>query len=400
MPLPSPAAALALAAEWQRLRETRGDATAKQAEVALRDDEFALSVAARGNIERPLGKFSLPIGVVGPVLLEGRFARGEYLVPFVTTEGTLVASYNRGAKAARLAGGFRCAVSADHACRAPSFNFRSVHDAASFIDWLPSQVDAIRAAAESTSSHLKFCDFQSTPIAGRSVCVLLRFSTGLATGQNMSTLASEAVSEFLRRNSPIPVLGCLNDLKGIDSDKVATTQLFHPYHTRGKRVTAEVELSDEIVRKTLRTTPDDLLAAHEMFTASRVHSGDTMGNVMASNGIAAMFLATGQDVASLAESMCGHLFITRGTDGRGLYASITMPDVLVGTVGGGTGLESARACLEMVLGPDYRNDGDSAKKLAEIFAACVLAGEISCLAAIASGEFAKAHATFRPKSKL
>merc|ERR1712190_184385 len=189
----------------------------------------------------------------------------------------------------------------------------------------------------------------------------------------------------------------MGDVKGADGDKTSTGASYSAFHIRGRRVVAEVSVPRELVQQVLHTTPESIVRVHRAFQSGRRLGGDLHDNVQCSNGIAAMFIAMGQDAACAIESSAGILHLDIDGATNGLYASIMMPNIHVGTIGGGTHLPGGSACLELLFqGRDYSKDG-SAGELAEVICATCLGGEISCLAAIATGDFSKAHRELRER---
>ncbi|MFN8522457.1 MAG: hydroxymethylglutaryl-CoA reductase [Chloroflexota bacterium] len=334
------------------------------------------------NIENYIGTVKLPIGLAGPLRINGLFANGDFYVPLATTEAALVASYSRGAQLISEAGGCTVMLLDEGVSRAPAFAFKDLRECGQFVMWALEQSERFRELAESTTSHGKFQDLKFT-IEGNHVYLTFEYLTGDASGQNMVTIATQLVLSYILENSPVtPRYSFLE--ANMSGDKKASAQSFTT--VRGKRVTAEVRVPAELVERRLHTTPAMMARYGIMAGLGGVMSG-TMGvQGHYANGLAALYIACGQDAACVAESAVG---ITRWevTEEGELYASVTMPNIMVGTVGGGTGLPSQRACLE-ILG--LRGPGN-AQALAEVAAGVCLAGELSIAAALCSGDFAHAH---------
>jgi hydroxymethylglutaryl-CoA reductase (NADPH) len=336
----------------------------------------------RQNIENFIGTVKVPVGLAGPLRVNGVFARGDYYVPLATSEAALVASYSRGSQLLSEAGGCTAALLSEGVCRAPGFAFDSLREAGLFVLWATEHIDDFRREAESTTRHGKLTDMRIT-VEGSNVFLCFEYTTGDASGQNMVTLATDAVVAWIEQNSPVRPRHHFLEAN-MSGDKKASAQSF--LLVRGKKVTAEVVLPAELIANRLRTTPGRMLDFWRMSAMGGVLSG-TMGlHGHYANGLAALYLATGQDVACVAESAVG---VTRFeiVDDGALYASVTLPNIMVGSVGGGTGLPSQRACLEVLglAGPGH------ARALAEVCAAVCLAGELSIIGALCSGDFARAH---------
>lgn len=336
----------------------------------------------QANVENLIGTVKVPIGIAGPLRINGLFAHGDYYVPLATTEAALVASCHRGALVISAAGGCTAMLLNEGVSRAPAYAFRNLPECGQFLLWITSRLEDLRSAAEKTTRHGKLADVRFT-VEGNHVYLNFEFTTGDASGQNMVTLATDAVCDYIRDHCPIkPQYAFIEG--NLSGDKKASAQSF--LLVRGKKVAAEVLLSPEIVTKRLNTTPEMMVNYWRMSAVGGVLSG-TMGvQGHYANGLAALFLACGQDVACVAESAVGVTRFEVG-EGGGLYASVTLPNIMVGTVGGGTGLPSQRACLELM---GLAGEGHAAA-LAEVCAAVCLAGELSIIGALCSGNFSRAH---------
>lgn len=334
------------------------------------------------NIENCIGTVKLPVGIAGPLRVNGLFAKGDYYVPLATTEAALVASYNRGAQLISSVGGCTSVLLHEAISRAPGFAFRTIIEAGQFAVWCTSHVETFAREAEATTHHGKLDDLSLT-IEGNHVYLKLDFTTGDASGQNMATIAAKAVCDYIAEKSPIrPQYSFVE--ANLSGDKKATALSF--LSVRGKKVAAEVSVPAEVVKKWLRTTPRDIANYWRMSAVGGVQSGAIGIHGHYANGLAALYIACGQDPACVAESTVG---ITRFelTDRGELYASVTMPSIVVGTVGGGTVLPSQKACLD-ILG---MSGTGHAQELAEICAGVALAGELSIVGAICADEFSSAH---------
>lgn len=335
-----------------------------------------------GNIENFSGVVQMPLGFAGPLLVNGEHAQGEFYVPMATTEGTLVASYNRGMSLTRRAGGITTTVVDDAMQRSPVFVFANAREAKQFGEWIGTQYEAIREAAESTTSTGKLRNIEQYS-ASRMLYLRFNYTTGDAAGQNMTGKATYVACQWINKHYPGSIVNFF--LSGnMDTDK-KHSQL-NTLHSRGKRVIAEVTLPRELVQETLRTTPEAMFAARKTSQLGGLMAGAVHNGVHPANGIAAVFIATGQDEANVAESHASLVFAEVTPEGD-YYYSVTLPSLIVATYGGGTGLATQKECLQVM---DCYGQG-RAKKLAEIIAATVLCGEISLGAAVVSEEWVSSH---------
>ncbi|MBC2717111.1 MAG: hydroxymethylglutaryl-CoA reductase [Desulfobacteraceae bacterium] len=335
----------------------------------------------QGNIENFTGVAQVPIGFAGPLKINGEHADGEFLIPLATTEGTLVASYNRGIKMINLCGGITTTILDDVMQRAPGFIFDSAREARAFARWIDENIEDIRKQAEATSNIAKLIDIQKF-LTSKLVYLRFNYTTGDAAGQNMVTAATFAACNWI-----------LDHFKGIrrhymdgnmTTDK--KTSVINTLHTRGKRVTAEVILKRDLLIEQLRVDPETCEYYMQVSSLGTFMAGGSSNGVQNANALAALFIATGQDVANVVESSTGMVHMETTSEGD-LYASLTLPSLIVGTYGGGTGLPTQRECLE-ILG--CYGEG-KALKFAEIVTAVAAAGEISLGAAVSSLEWVSAH---------
>lgn len=337
----------------------------------------------RGNIENPIGAAQVPLGVAGPIRVNGEHARGAFYVPMATTEGALVRSYERGMVTLTRSGGANVRVVLDENRVSPVFFFDDVPEAAEFARTLQNEFEAVRAAAESTTRHGKLLRIECQQV-GREVMVNFCYFTGDAHGMNMIVKATEQACKWImcRSNARRFYL-----FSGLCSEKRASGALFAG--GKGKKVVAGAHLPAAIVRTHLHATPRQLFDVWQHTMLGHVQAHAAGYNAHFANGLAAIFIACGQDVANIVNSAVGitHFEITEGGD---LYASVTLPSLTVATIGGGTALGTSRECLEML---DCVGGGKAAK-FAEIVAAALLAGELSMGAAIVSGEFVGAHEAY------
>lgn len=367
----------ALAKRWSVLRAS------PQSQAALVDATTLEQMECyRCHIENFIGTVKVPVGVAGPLRVNGLFAQGDYYIPLATTEAALVASYSRGAQLITKAGGCTAMVLNEGVSRAPGFAFRNLQEVGKFLMWAIAHQEQFKLVAEATTHHGKLSDLRMT-VEGNHVYLDFQFFTGDAAGQNMVTIATQAICEYIREHSPIQPQYSFVEAN-LSGDKKASAQSF--LSVRGKKVTAEVTLSSELVHHYLHATPQQLVDYWRMSAIGGTLTGTIGVQGHYANGLAALYLACGQDVACVAESAVG---VTRFemTDDHGLYASVTLPNLIVGTVGGGTSLPSQHACLE-ILG--LAGSGH-ARAFAEVCAGLMLAGELSIIGALAADEFTRAH---------
>jgi hydroxymethylglutaryl-CoA reductase (NADPH) len=334
-----------------------------------------------GNIENFTGVAQVPIGIAGPLRISGEHAQGDFYIPLATTEGTLVSSYNRGMRLLTEAGGVKTTVVQDSMQRAPAFMFTDARQARDFGIWVEEHFAEIQAEAEATSHVAKLLRIEQFAV-GPVRYLRFNYYTGDAAGQNMAGKATWAACEWIKANYKQPVSYYLSG--NVDTDK-KHSQL-NMLLTRGKRVVAEAVIPREFLHRYLHIDSSDLVRTREVQMAGAFLAGSSSSGAHAANGLAALFIATGQDVANIAES---HSTVTysQALDKGDFYWSITLPSLIVATYGGGTGLATQRQCLEM-LGCYGK---DRVKKFAEICAAVVLAGETSLVGAMLHGDWVAAH---------
>lgn len=344
----------------------------------------------RGNIENFIGLTQIPIGIVGPLRINGLYAHGDFYVPLATTEGALVASYNRGAKIISLSGGARVMCLHERVSRAPGFAFNNLMEAGQFIVWCVKNFNKFQKLAKTTTTHGNLEDMKIT-IEGNQVYINFEYITGDAAGQNMVTIATEVICKYIMAKAPItPRFYFIESNMSGDKKATAMSYLF----VRGKKVSAEMIIPRDIFMKFLHTTPEMMMEYWKMSFVGGVQSGSIGVQGHYANGLAAIFIACGQDAACVSEAAMGITRVDIVQKGD-LYISVTLPNLIVGTVGGGTGLPTQSECLALL---GCKGEG-TAKKFAEICTATVLAGEISIMGALASGQFAQAHLLYGRKKK-
>jgi NADP-dependent 3-hydroxy-3-methylglutaryl-CoA reductase len=336
-----------------------------------------------GNVENAIGAVEVPVGVAGPLLFRGRAARGVLYAPFATTEGALVASASRGATAVTAAGGVRTRVLAQRMTRAPVFEFGGVGEAARFAEWVAAQLPALRARVREVSRHARLVAV--TPVViGRAAHVLFAYTTGDAAGQNMTTAATWHAMRWAL--DQLPALGLHPARALVEGNLSGDKKLCLAAAPRGHAVRAACVLDGATLRRWLKVDAAGLLAAHALLRAGADRAGMVGRCVNAANVVAAVFAATGQDVACVHESARAELALAPAPGG-GVRARLDLPGLVLGTVGGGTHLPAQRALLALM---GCTGDG-SAARLAEVVAGFALALDLSTLAALATGEFAAAH---------
>ncbi|WP_178916495.1 hydroxymethylglutaryl-CoA reductase [Natronomonas gomsonensis] len=345
--------------------------------------EFSFDASmGQGNIENFIGVAQMPLGLAGPVKINGEYADGEYPIPMATTEGTLVASYSRGMKAINLSGGAKTTVVNDRMNRAPVFVFEDARNARDFRDWVFEHYDTIKEKAEETSSVAELVEIEDY-MTNNFAHLRFSFQTGDAAGQNMVGKATFAACNWVLQEYPGYVENFY--LEGnFATDKKASK--VNDMMTRGKRVTAEVTLDRDTCIHHLGAEPDSLAHHSKIATIGSFFSGANTNGAHPANGLASLFIATGQDEANVAESSAAILNTTL-LDDDSLHISVTIPSLIVATYGGGTGMATQQECLEIL---DCAGPGN-VNKLAEIAAATVLAGEISLGAAISASDWVTSH---------
>jgi hydroxymethylglutaryl-CoA reductase (NADPH) len=337
-----------------------------------------------GNVEAFIGVAQVPVGLAGPLLVNGEHAKGEFYVPMATAEGTLVASYNRGMRLLHAAGGVKTTILDDRMQRAPSFLFESAREARAFGEWLAANFDAIREVAESTTSTGKLQDIAQYS-ASRILYTRFNYTTGDAAGQNLTGKATYAACKWIVAQRPEIQHYFLESNFATDKKSSQVNML----HTRGKRVVAEATIPNHLFETIMRSNTELMFRARQVSNLGGFMSGVNNNGAHSANGITAMFIATGQDAANVAESSAAFVHAELRPNGD-YYFSITIPSLIVATYGGGTGLATQRECLEVL---DCYGSG-KVRKFAEIVAATVLCGELSLGSAVVAEEWVEAHDLF------
>lgn len=342
--------------------------------------------AVQANIENMIGCLQIPLGVAGPLLVRGNYANGEYFVPMGTTEGGLIASVNRGCEVIRKARGCSSIVMKDGMTRAPLFRGETAIDVVEASDEIKSHEEELKRIAGETSSHLSLEEIDQH-VVGRNLWLRLSFHTGDAMGMNMVTIASDEICKYLEQNFGLKHVALSGNLC---TDKKSSA--INLIEGRGKSVISEVTIPSPVIEEKLHCSPPDMeeVCRRKCLIGSAL-AGSYGYNAHFANVIAAISIATGQDVAQVVETSQGFT-LAELNDGK-LHMSVTIPSLEVGTVGGGTSLETQEEALSIL---QCKGGGDPpgvmASKLAEIIGAAVLAGEISLIGSLAERSLAKAHA--------
>ncbi len=349
----------------------------------LHTGQFSIPPSALpGNIEGFSGIVQVPMGFAGPMLVNGEHAVGEFYVPMATTEGTLVASYSRGMALTRAAGGITTTVIDDAMQRAPVFVFKNARAARDFGLWVTAHFNEIKAAAETTTRSGKLRDIEQYA-ASKMRWLRFNMTTGDAAGQNMVSKATHAACQWILAQKPAG-LEHFTLAANFDTDKKHS--VVNNLHSRGKRVVAEITIPAGLLEPIMHCTAEALSKQRGLSNLGAFMAGAASNGAHFANGVAAVFLACGQDIANVAESSAGFVY-TELMENGDYYMSATIPSLIVATYGGGTGLPTQRECLESM---GCYGTG-KAYKLAEIIAATVLCGELSLASAIVSNEWVSSH---------
>ena len=341
------------------------------------------------NIENFIGSTELPLGIAGPIKVKGENSNGEYFLPLATTEGALVASVSRGCKLINLSGGAKTDLEYIGTTRAPLFSVKDLKTARKFIGWINKNIEKLEKLVSKVDPFVKLIKIEPFS-SGRNIWLRIYYNTFDAMGMNMATQASQKIAEYAERNFKLVKLVAVSG--NLCVDKKASTM--NAILGRGRKVQAECFIKNELIKKYLHTTPEKVVAVnHKKTWQGAIHSGSIEANAHIANIIVAIFIATGQDAAQVVESSSGNTIFEQ--DKNGVYICVTLPSLMIGTVGGGTNLpkqnESIRLMLKNISSSREKSGVNKTHKLAEIIASACLAGEISLHGAIASGHLASAH---------
>ena len=333
-----------------------------------------------GNVENFIGVTQVPLGIAGPLLVNGDYAKGVFYIPMATTEGSLIDSYTRAMVISSLAGGIKAKILQDVMHITPAFFCLTIEKAIELESWIKKNFSKIKKKAEETTSHGKLIGIE-TKIFTRKLFVKFEFTTGDAMGLNMVNISTYNACKYVSEE--------FGDMKfilrsNLSSDKKAS--FINSFNGYGKTVYAEVILPDSTLRRYLKTDAKTIIEGWRIANYSQMQGGTIGLNQHFANGLAAMFIAMGQDVAQIVNGAVGWS-VPEIAEDKSLVASITIPNLLIGTVGGGTKVGCQKEALDMI---GCYGAGKS-KKLAEIIAAAILAGELSLAAAMVHGDFIIAH---------
>lgn len=333
---------------------------------------------ARGNIEGMIGFAQVPLGIAAPLVLSGDYS-GTYVIPFATTEGSMVASYQRGLAATAAAGGVRSYVLRDGLGIWPVLVYATVGDALAAGRWVDEHRNELIGVAESTT-RVGRINALSWELLGRRLVLYLEMDTGDAHGINMISRAADALIARIPGASQRLV-------HGKDVEKRGTN-----HHARGKWVVAETMIPAGILQKRLHVDASELVDLWAGAQLGFARVGTSNHAIQIANGLSAMYIATGQDAAYVAESITATLSLENHHGD--LYATLDMPNLHVAMVGGGTQKGTALECQRLI-------GAQSARELACVFAATLLAGDINIAASFVAGDFVGAHERLgrnRPKT--
>ncbi|XP_068651785.1 3-hydroxy-3-methylglutaryl coenzyme A reductase 1-like [Aristolochia californica] len=346
--------------------------------------------------EMPVGYVQIPVGIAGPLLLDGR----EFSVPMATTEGCLVASTNRGCKAMYMCGGATSVLMRDGMTRAPVVRFDTVKRAAELKFFLedPINLETLALVFNRSSRFARLQGIQCS-LAGKNLYMRFSCSTGDAMGMNMVSKGVQNVLDFLQADFPDMEIVSISGNFCSDKKPAAVNWI----EGRGKSVVCEAIIKEEVVKKVLKTSVSALVELNMLKNLAGSAVAGSLGgfNAHASNIVSAVFIATGQDPAQNVESSHCITMFEPVNDGKDLHVSVTMPSIEVGTVGGGTQLASQSACLNLlgVKGANMESPGANAQLLATVVAGAVLAGELSLMSALAAGQLVRSHMKYNRSSK-
>ena len=350
-----------------------------------------------GHIENYIGTVEVPVGIAGPILVKGTYTDGYVAVPIATSEGALVSSITRGAKACSMCGGIRVHVTRQHMIRAPMFVCENMDGAINLQKWIEQHQTKIVKKAESVSSVARLTRLESV-LFNNALHIKFFYDTGDASGQNMTSACTFFACEWIEtkiKNDPSIKYSYYRIEGNFSGDKKINYQNF--ITGRGVGVVADAFVKENVLRRLLRVKPEEIVEGwrHAEVAASQI--GMFGANINFANVVAGIFTATGQDIACVHESAGGILKVNQ--EEGGVRISAFLPSLVIGTVGGGTNLPSQRECLDIM--GCYGNG--RVFRLAEIIAAACLSLDLSTMAAIASGDFVHAHEKLgrnRPKKTL
>jgi len=342
----------------------------------------------KGIIENHIGFMNIPMAIAGPLRIEGTYAKGEYYVPLCTVEGTLSMSMTRGFYLTHQSHGIRTQHIKQELSRSPIFLFEDFGHREIFTRWIDDNYEKIRQTAESTTRHGKLLRIDKYPIQN-SIILDFVYYTAEAAGQNMTTFATHEACRFIKEsfssNHSFPFKHYIESNFNADKNPAQRTMILG----RGHHVIASALVKGKLLRRILRCDAAEMAEEWSRISHVSIMAGVLGNDMHIANALAALYLATGQDVACVAENAIGIVSYELKND-EDLLMLLSMPSITVGTIGGGTRLKRQRENLEM-LGCTGQ---DSSKKLAEIICASALALELSLAGAIGNDEFAQSHANY------
>lgn len=373
----------------ERAQKILGSSSQKIKKIQDSSTEYFLK--AQKNCENMIGTAKIPIGVAGPLIVKGKYAHGKYILPLATTEGALVASVNRGCKVITENGGAQVTAKKIGISRAPVFEAASEVAAKQTLEWLQENTALLTEETMNTSQYLQLLDIE-TKTVGTSVFIRFWFDAADAMGMNMATIASAHLCNLITEKTGAKLIALSSNWCA--DKKPAKT---HSQKGRGFSATAEFILNKKSIQEVLKTSPEKMLQVSEKKIEAGSELAGSLGkNAHHANIIAALYLATGQDMAHVVEGSHGNTLVEKHADG--LRVSVTLPAIVCGVIGGGTQLPTQREALDLLnIRVDEKNPGTANHQFAEIIAGAVLAGEISLLAALASNDLAKAHEAARQR---
>lgn len=347
---------------------------------------FDVEKVTKRNIENMIGAVSIPLGVAGPLLIKGEYAKGDFYVPLATTEGALVASAHRGCSVITACGGANARIFDDKMTRAPVFRVKDVIGAQKLVHWVKENFIRMKEISEGTTRFGKLLSIEPF-VAGRSVFLRFAFDTKDAMGMNMVTIATDAAVDLILSENDAELVAVSGNMC---TDKKPAA--INAITGKGKTVSADVVITKEMIREKLKTTPEKMADVnYRKNLVGSARAGSLGFNAHAANIVAAIFIACGQDPAHVVEASNAITLMELTDDG--LYCSVTLPSLALGTVGGGTAIGAQHECLSMLnVAGAGEPPGANSKKFSEIVSAVVLAGEISLIGALAARHLAKAHA--------
>lgn len=351
-----------------------------------------LTGSMRGLIENHVGQVSIPLGLAGPCVIDGTYAKGTYYIPVATMEGTLVLSMSRGFHAAALCGGMQTQHVQQTLSRSPIFSFKSLETLNTFSHWIDEKFAALKEVAERNTSHGKLLRIDQYQVHNNLILDFI-YTTAEAAGQNMTTFCTHAVCKFIQSTLEHQLSFSYLLESNFNSDKNPSTKVL--LTGRGHKVVATCTLSAEVCHTIFNSSPQKFADGMRI-----ARYGSALANILGvnfhvANALAAIYLATGQDCACVSENAIGLFDVVYLPENDSLQCVLTMPSITVGTVGGGTVLPQQQANLKLIncLGEN------SSKRLAELVCASALALEMSLGAAVVANEFAQAHLLYGRKRK-